>query len=64
MSLPDPTPYPLDHLALRGAPAAPALTVGDVTITFAELDDAVGRNAAELLAQGLIPGDRVASWMG
>ena len=61
---PDPRPYPLDHLALRGAPGAPALTVGDVTITYAELDDAVGRNAAELLAQGLVPGDRVASWMG
>ena len=61
---PDPTPYPLDHLALRGAPGAPALTVGEVTITYAELDDAVGRNAAELLAQGLAPGDRMASWMG
>ena len=61
---PDPTPCPLDHLALRGKPDAPALSVGEVTITFAELDDAVGRNAAELLAQGLVPGDRVASWMG
>jgi len=64
MSSLDPTPYPLDHLALRGAPGAPALTVGEVTITYAELNDAVGRNAAELLAQGLSPGDRVASWMG
>jgi acyl-CoA ligase (AMP-forming) (exosortase A-associated) len=61
---PDPIPYPLDHLARRGVPAAPALTVSNVTITFAELDDAVGRNAAELLAHGLRPGDRVASWMG
>ena len=61
---PDPIPRPLDHLARRGAPDAAALTVGDVTINFAELDDAVGRNAAELLAQGLAPGDRVASWMG
>ncbi|MDQ3479607.1 MAG: AMP-binding protein, partial [Pseudomonadota bacterium] len=64
MTTPDPTPYPLDHLALRGASDAPALTVGDVTLNYAELDDAVGRNAAELLAQGLAPGDRVASWMG
>ena len=56
---PDPTPYPLDHLARRGAPGAPALTVSDVTITYAELDDAVGRNAAELLDQGLAQGDRV-----
>ena len=62
--MPDPTPHSLDHLAQRGAPAAPALTVGDVTITYAELDDAIGRNAAELLRHGLVPGDRVASWMG
>jgi acyl-CoA synthetase (AMP-forming)/AMP-acid ligase II len=61
---PDPTPYPLDHLPLRGAPDAPALTISDVTITYAELDDAVGRNAAHLLSLGLVPGDRVASWMG
>ena len=63
MSAPDPTPYPLDHLALRGDPDAVALVVGDAALTFAELDDAVGRNAAHLLAQGLAPGDRVASWM-
>lgn len=61
---PDPTPYPLDHLALRGAAADAALTVGEATISFAELDDAVGRNAAALLRLGLQPGDRVASWMG
>jgi acyl-CoA synthetase (AMP-forming)/AMP-acid ligase II len=61
---PDPTPFPLDHLSLRGAPDAPALTVGEATISFAELDDAVGRNAAELLRRGLAPEDRVASWMG
>ena len=61
---PDPTPFPLDHLALRGAPDAPALTVGDVTLSYAELDDAVGRNAAALLAHGLAACDRVASWMG
>ncbi|MEO7601757.1 MAG: AMP-binding protein [Sphingomicrobium sp.] len=63
MTAPDPTPFPLDHLALRGDRDAPALTVGDVTISYAELDDAVGRNAAALLAHGLAPGDRVASWM-
>jgi len=61
---PDPTPFPLDHLALRGAKHAIALVVGDVGLTYAELDDAVGRNAAHLLDQGLVPGDRVASWMG
>jgi acyl-CoA ligase (AMP-forming) (exosortase A-associated) len=51
-------------LPLRGAPDAPALTVGEVMLTYAELDDAVGRNAAELLRHGLAPGDRVVSWMG
>lgn len=61
---PDPTPYPLDHLTLRGERNAPALTVGEVTLSYAELDDAVGRNAAALLALGLLPGDRIASWMG
>ena len=64
MSGPDPTPYPLDHLVARGSPDSVALTVGDASLTYSELDDAVGRNAAELLAQGLEPGDRVASWMG
>ena len=64
MNGPDPTPYPLDHLATRGKPDATALVVGEVGLTYAELDDAVGRNAAHLLAQGLAPGDRVASWMG
>ena len=62
--MPDPTPYPLYHRTQRGAPDAPALTIGEVTITYAELDDAVGRNAAQLLAHDLAPGDRVASWMG
>ena len=64
MTDPDPTPYPLDHLALRGASDAPALMVGDAVMTYGELDDAVGRNAAHLLEQGLRPGDRIASWMG
>ena len=64
MSGPDPMPYPLDHLPLRGQRDAVALTVGEASLTYAELDDAIGRNAAELLAQGLEPGDRVASWMG
>ena len=64
MTGPDPTTYPLDHLALRGDAEAVALVVGEAGLTYAELDDAVGRNAAQLLAQGLVPGDRVASWMG
>jgi acyl-CoA ligase (AMP-forming) (exosortase A-associated) len=63
MSGPDPTPFPLDHLARRGAAADAALTVGNQTWTYGELDDEVGRTAAALLRQGLSPGDRVASWM-
>ena len=53
---PDPTPYPLDHLALRGARNAPALTISDVTITYAELEDAVGRNAGLPLSNNLLAG--------
>jgi acyl-CoA ligase (AMP-forming) (exosortase A-associated) len=61
---PDPTPFPLDHLALRGRADAPALIADGTTITYAELHDQVGRIAATLLTHGLQPGDRVASWMG
>jgi len=64
MAGPDPTPFPLDHLALRGEPGAPALVADGQAITFAALDEGVGRMAAALLASGLQPGDRVASWMG
>jgi len=61
---PDPTPFPLDHLTQRGAPAARALIAGDDALTFAELEDEVGRTAAALIARALAPGDRVASWIG
>jgi acyl-CoA ligase (AMP-forming) (exosortase A-associated) len=60
---PDPTPFPLDHLTGRGAPEAPALTAGKETLTYRQLEEEVGRTAAALLAHGLLPGDRVASWM-
>ena len=62
--LPDPTPFPLDHLTLRGQPVAPALTNGSETLTYAALEEAVGRTAHRLLALGLRRGDRVASWCG
>jgi acyl-CoA ligase (AMP-forming) (exosortase A-associated) len=61
---PDPTPFPLDHLTLRGERDAPALTVGGETLSYAALDEAVGRMAARLLALGMQPGDRAATWMG
>jgi acyl-CoA ligase (AMP-forming) (exosortase A-associated) len=60
---PDPTPYPLDRLAERGAADAPALTAGQQTLSYRELEELVGRTAATLLGLGLVPGDRVASWM-
>lgn len=60
----DPTPLPLDHLALRGKQQAAALVADGRTLSFAELEETVGRTAAALLGHGLAPGDRVASWMG
>jgi acyl-CoA synthetase (AMP-forming)/AMP-acid ligase II len=64
MAGPDPTPLPLDHLTDRGKPEANALIADGHTLTYAELEDIVARTAASLLARGLVPGDRVASWMG
>jgi acyl-CoA synthetase (AMP-forming)/AMP-acid ligase II len=64
MAGPDATPFPLDHLAARGEPGAPALVADGQTLTYAELEDVVARTAAALLAHGLAPGDRLASWMG
>ena len=64
MAGPDPKICPLDHLALRGERAAPALVADGRTIAFGEFDEQVGRIASALLAAGLAPGDRVASWMG
>jgi acyl-CoA synthetase (AMP-forming)/AMP-acid ligase II len=64
MTLPDPTPFPLDHLTLRGAPGDAALRIGSEQLTYAALEEAVGRTADRLLALGLKPGDRVASWCG
>ena len=64
MHAPDPTPFPLDHIALRGEPDALALVTGDEGLTFADLEQRVGKVAAALLGRGLLPGDRVATWMG
>jgi acyl-CoA ligase (AMP-forming) (exosortase A-associated) len=61
---PDPTPFPLDHLTLRGRLDAPALTVGGEVLSYAALEEVVGRTAHRLLALGLRQGERVASWCG
>ena len=63
MQVPDPHPYPLDHLTLRGADTAPALVGKEGVLDFAGLEAAVGRLAASLRHQGLEPGARVASWL-
>ena len=63
LTSPDPTPFPLDHLTLRGDPAAPALLTREGTLDYASLEQAVGRLAAALRARGLGHGDRVASWL-
>ena len=61
---PDPTPFPLDWLPLEGEVDAPALIVGDETLTYGDLDTAVWRACLQLEALGLKKGDRFASWMG
>ena len=58
----NPSSRPIDHLALRGAPDADALLIGDRVTTYAELDAGVGRLASWLLEQAGGPGERVASW--
>src|SRR5687767_9220479 len=59
---PDPTPFPLDRLTLRGDPAAPALIGREGVLDFAGLEQAVSALAGALagLAE---PGARIASWL-
>jgi len=59
---PDPTPRPLDHLTLCGAPDAPALSVDGATHSYRALEKMVAGLAGELRALGLGIGERVASW--
>jgi len=59
---PDPTPYPIDHIAERGADGDPALVLRDRTLSHAELRERVGRLAAWLANEVTEPGARVASW--
>ncbi len=63
MNEPNPTPRPLDHLTGFGQHNAVALITRDQTLLYSELENAVGRLARALLSQGLIAGDRVASWL-
>ncbi|MCF8708210.1 acyl-CoA ligase (AMP-forming), exosortase A system-associated [Rhizorhapis sp. SPR117] len=64
MWLLDSQPCPIDHVCRAGTAEAPALQGRFGTLTYADLDAAVGRLAAWLGAQIHEPGGRVASWMG
>ena len=59
----DPVPYPIDHIALRGAPDAIALVDKAGAMTFAELEAGIGALAEWLAVRGLSAGDRVATWL-
>ena len=63
MTPPDPTPYPIDHVHLRGAADDVALVDRAGTWKHAELERAVAAAAGWLAGQDLAPGDRVASWL-
>ena len=62
LSPPETAIRPLDHLALRGADAAPALVLRGGTLNYKDLRDRVGRLAGWLQNVVPEPGTRVASW--
>lgn len=47
----------------RKDPQRPAVTLGETTLTYAEMDQAVSALASALVKNGLQPGDRVGLWM-
>ncbi|MDE2596710.1 MAG: acyl-CoA ligase (AMP-forming), exosortase A system-associated [Sphingomonadales bacterium] len=53
---------PLDHLALRGEPSAPALVLREGTLSFEDLRTRVARLAGWLAQRAPEKGARVASW--
>lgn len=63
MTPPDPTPRPLDHIALLGARDGVALIDKTGTLDHAGLERETGRLAAWLARQGLAKGARVATWL-
>jgi acyl-CoA ligase (AMP-forming) (exosortase A-associated) len=60
---PDPTVYPLDHLALRGQGDAPALVLKDRTHSYNSLNARVGLLAGWLKSRVAEPGARIATWL-
>jgi len=61
--VPDNKVQPLDHLALRGDPAAPALILRDRTLSFKELNARVGLLAGWLRREVGEEGARIATWL-
>ena len=59
---PNPTSFPLDHLAERGADADVALILKQETLSFAELRERVQRLAGWLEHQAPEKGARIATW--
>lgn len=59
---PDPTPYPLDHLAMRGVDADAALTLRGEVLSWKDLRSRVATLAGWLAAQVPEKGARVATW--
>jgi acyl-CoA synthetase (AMP-forming)/AMP-acid ligase II len=62
MTMPDPTPFPIDHVIERGGDADPALALREGTLSYADLRTRVGQLASWLREQGVEPGARIASW--
>ena len=60
---PDPTVYPLDHLALRGSRDAPALVLKDRTLSHEALNARVGLLAGWLQSQVPQYGARIVTWL-
>lgn len=63
VQVPDEHPRPIDHLTGAGEDHAPALIDRDGWMDYACLDQAVGAVALRLVRLGLVPGDRVATWL-
>ncbi len=57
-------PQPIDRLLAFGEGQQVAVVGREGALTYAALSDLAARIAAGLLANGVEPGDRVASWMG
>lgn len=55
---------PIDHLTLRGDGGDPALVLKDRTLSYRDLESAVGLLAGWLAKKDFAAGDRVASWAG